>query len=265
MVRHGDGPTRRLRRAVFGGFRRDSVLPALASLEAQLDRMSEALDRVGQDRERLSVTLKETRSELEAERERGEQLAFQAEVRGAEIEAAARTAATRIVAEAEEQADRLRHDGSLRIRDVADRLEDLLRVRDQLLGELRGILDAYSGLLAEAEGRPLAEAEPPAPTPLPKLLPSPVDAGLYPRQVELYAGPFADFAELAAFERSLTRLPKVEDVHIRQFGGDRAEIELTLSEETPLVHDLTAHLPYAMDVRPDEENGHLVVEVEGAA
>jgi hypothetical protein len=76
---------------------------------------------------------------------------------------------------------------------------------------------------------------------------------LFPPRVELAAGPFADFAELSAFERSLSKLPKVEDVHVRHFGDDRAEIELTLTEERPLVDDLIRHLPFPVDVMADDD------------
>ena len=39
-------------------------------------------------------------------------------------------------------------------------------------------------------------------------------------------GMLPDFAELSAFERSLARLPKVDDVYIRTFGDDRIRKEL---------------------------------------
>ena len=88
--------------------------------------------------------------------------------------------------------------------------------------------------------------------------------GLFPRLVRLDAGPFHDFAELAAFERSLADLPKVEDVHVRHFGDERADIELTLTEETPLLHDLDRHLPYRLVTTPIDEN-HVTVHVEAVA
>lgn len=251
---HDDGPRRWLRRRLLGGYDPHDVELVLASLNEQLDHMAESLDRVWRDRERLSAELTDARGEFDVElaRERA---------RGDETEAKARAKAAQLLAAAEEAATRLRHDAGMRVRDAAQRLEDLLRVREQLLGELRGIVDAYDSLLRdiEQERAPLAPAF--AGDGAPQRAAAP--AALFPRRVELDAGPFADFAELAAFERSLTRLPKVEDVHIRRFGEERADIELTLTDETPLVHDLLAHLPYAMEVRPEDE-ARLLVEVREA-
>ena len=55
----------------------------------------------------------------------------------------------------------------------------------------------------------------------------------------------------------------MEDVYIRTFGEERAEIELTLTEETPLLHDLTAQLPYKIDVTASDDN-RLTVDLAAA-
>jgi hypothetical protein len=87
---------------------------------------------------------------------------------------------------------------------------------------------------------------------------------MFGRRVEVDAGPFADFSELHAFERALADLPNVDDVHVRRFTHDRAEIELTLAVETALVRDLTSRLPYRMDVDVSGEN-RLAVQVRKEA
>jgi hypothetical protein len=254
-----------LRRAVFG-YRRSDVIDALESLGAQLDTLARNLDQTWREKESLRVELVTLRRrhthELELQR-----------LRGARFEAEGRAEAARIVAEAEEQATRIRVESSRRASDGASRLENLLRVREHVLGELRGILQAYGSLLEEVEqGRPLervvAEEErsldevlTPTRPPLEHIAGT---GDLFPTRVELDVGPFADFAELSAFERSLTRLPKVEDVYVRRFSGDRAEIELTLSEERPLVHDLTHHLPYLVRVRRHDDRLEVEVGVPAA-
>src|SRR5262249_18637137 len=68
-------------------------------------------------------------------------------------------------------------------------------------------------------------------------------------QIELDAGPFNDFAALAAFERALGSLPKVEDVYIRRFEGDRAIIDVTLEEPAPLLESMAERLPYRLDIQ----------------
>jgi hypothetical protein len=78
--------------------------------------------------------------------------------------------------------------------------------------------------------------------------------------VELDVGPFADFAALSAFERSLVHLAKVEDVYVRRLADDRALIELTLSEPAPLLQTMRETLPYSIDVRSANRT-RLVVNV----
>jgi hypothetical protein len=234
------------------------VLAVLESMHAQLDHMAASLDKVWSEKQAAVEELVLVRAEYEA------RLAEE-RARADRVEAEARAEAARIVADAEEQAARLRREAGRRVGDEATRLDELLRVREQLLGELRGIVAAYGDVLGRAEqGRiaAVARAPEPAPSALPQIAPVGL-AGLYGRHVELDAGPFNDFAELSAFERSLAGLPKVEDVYIRTFGEERAEIELTLSEETPLLHDLTSQLPYKLDVTANDDN-HLTVELAAA-
>lgn len=261
----GDTALLRLRRSVLG-FRRADVIAELERMHRQLDTIAGSLDETWREKEELKAELAATirRQEQDAERIR---------THAEQIEAEARAEASRIVAAAEEQAARIRTDAGRRVADAAGRLEELLRVREQVVGELRGIVDAYGTLLDRIDsGRPpaaaaaaaAATAAPPEAAPAAReRVSGPGD--LFPRHVELEAGPFADFAELSAFERSLSRLPKVEDVYVRRFGDDRAEIELTLAEERPLVHDLTEHLPYRVVVTNGGDRLRVDVEIEAAA
>ena len=60
-------------------------------------------------------------------------------------------------------------------------------------------------------------------------------------------GKDADFTALSAFERSLARIPNVADVYVRWFTGDRALIDLVLSEPARLVVAMRS-LPYGVNV-----------------
>ncbi|MHB1244347.1 MAG: hypothetical protein ACYC1P_13255 [Gaiellaceae bacterium] len=268
----------RLRRSLFG-YRRADVVAALEHLGWQLDGLAASVDRLYLEREELRTRLNHAEASrsrvLEEQEERLERLERIAEdrlaldlARGDQHLAEARAQAARLLAEAEEQAARLRHEAGLRVGDAASRLEDLLRVREQLLGELRGLLVSYGDLLGEHEGRPLerpARSEPQAEeTPADGLPAVAENGGLFPRHVELDAGPFGDFTELSAFERALARLPKVDDVYIRSFGDERATIELSLTEQTPLAHDLTTRLPYGLRLERGDD-ARLLVEVLPAA
>jgi len=184
-------PSSWLRRGLFG-YRRHDVDLLVESQREQLGHLAESVDRLWRGNEALSAEVEDVRSQLAREVERR---------RTAETGAAA--AAARLVAEAEEQAARIRQTIGRRVADEATRIEDLLAVRERLLGELRGVLDTYSDLLHAADGKQLAAA-PDVRRPHPVAEPAaaayrPGERELYPRLVELDAGPFNDFAELAAF------------------------------------------------------------------
>jgi hypothetical protein len=252
-----------LRRGILG-FRRADVRQALETQRRQLTLLADSVDRLWAEKLELQSELAGVRAE--AERHAGE-----LEARAAQVEAESRAAAARLLAGAEEQAAEIRQDASLRVGDAVSRLDEVIRVREQLLGEIRGILSAYGDLLAQAEqGRiptlapqfeaavsGLAAQAVPQP---PRLAEVRAATGLFPRVVEIDAGPFTDFAELSAFERSLARVPKVRDVYVRRFDHDRAEIELGLSEETPLLHELTRHLPYRLSIN-GEDSAHLTIDL----
>ena len=260
-MREVDPATQWLRRGLFG-YRRQDVVVLLELQRKHLDELAASVERLWAEKRALADELVDVRAryelELAQERSRAEQ-----------AESTVRAKAATIVAEAEEQAARIRAEASRRVGDSAQRLEGVLRVREQLLGELRGILDAYGGLLERAEVDRIPTVSQPVevvePRPRGALAGdhAPAGADVFGRRVELDAGPFSDFAELAQFERSLAQLPKVEDVYIRSFADERAAIEVTLSEETPLVHELR-RLPYSMEVTPGDDS-RLTVEVEQAA
>jgi hypothetical protein len=255
QLRADKGTERLLRRTILGGYHRRDVVLVVEGLREQLGDMAESLERSWQERERLVQEFAEERSALTRELERERDARAEREARG-------RAEASRLLAEAEEQAARIRHEAAKRVGEATSRFEDILQLREQLLGEVRGLVDGYGSLLERAEHQRFP-ATPESGEVLAHGLALSVaqrDGGLFARRVELDVGPFADFAELSAFERSLARLPKVEDVHIRRFGEERAEIELTLSEETQLVSDLTSNLPYRVDVKPEDER-HVIVDV----
>jgi hypothetical protein len=245
----------------FLGFKRSDVLGALESQRRQIGGLADSVDRLWTERLELQ-------SELDRVRAEAERRAAEVEARAAQVEAEARAAAAKLLAGAEEQAAEIRQDASLRVSDAVSRLDEVIRVREQLLGEIRGILGAYGDLLSQAEQGRIPSLTPRADTPAADDLPAVLSprlaearaAGLFPRVVEIDVGPFTDFAELSAFERSLARVPKVRDVYVRRFDHDRAEIELGLSEETPLLHELTRHLPYRLSIN-GEDGARLTIDV----
>jgi hypothetical protein len=152
---------------------------------------------------------------------------------------------------------------------IEAQLEELLRFRDQLNEAATKLVEDYSRLLEQisrAAGEAPAPAAPPPPTPSaghvtfpvpPPAAPSP-ESALHSGNVEIEAGPFADIAELAAFEQAVRRVPNAEDVVVPTFDGGRAVVELRLAAEMPLVFELRRASDRAFDVEHSEP-GRLVL------
>ncbi len=98
--------------------------------------------------------------------------------------------------------------------------------------------------------------QPPAPTPsatqanaAPVEPPAPTSPLVHHGQVTLTAGPLADVAAAAVFERAVERIPAVARARVKRFVDDRAVIELTLLETVTLADELRRVLPYPFEVQ----------------
>jgi hypothetical protein len=275
-----------------GGYRREDVELALAELRLTLRQLDNDIESLrGRNRE-LEGELANARSQVELYRAKEQELTqtmAAALRRATEIEDNAGARAREIVSQAEEDAARIRADATRRIEETNSRFNELLRLKSNLLDAMRGIVGDFDRAISRAErgeqpfpGAPLDPSEPvPAaayavphrpsdvppvtPSPTPPPVPPPAESQgeeeqLFETRVELDVGPFADFAALSAFERSLVRLAKVEDVYVRRFADDRALIELTLSEPAPLLQTMRETFPYSIDVRSANRT-RLVVNV----
>ena len=90
-------------------------------------------------------------------------------------------------------------------------LHELTAAHERLLTSSRELLAAFSDALANAQPRP---AEPAAP-------------------IGVAVGPFADTAALRRFEESLSVLPEVRSVVVREYAGtDRVIVDVLLSGPT---------------------------------
>jgi hypothetical protein len=81
--------------------------------------------------------------------------------------------------------------------------------------------------------------------------------------VVIDAGPFTDITTLQSFEQSLTRVPGAADVYVRSFEGDRALVDVRLSNPVPLVHLLRNELPWSIIAR-EAGSGRLSIDVVAA-
>lgn len=251
-------PTLRYRR-FGGGYRRAEVLYHLRELEAIVRRLelglaaaqgrsqelTESLAAAAVQAQALTGRADAAERELEAERRRADDRVEAAEHR-----------ARAILAEADEQAARIRGGAYLKVDEIGRQLEEILRLRSTMTVSLRGILEDVGVALAriergellaapgQAAATPTAERTAAAPSSPPF---APADEQLFERKLEIDVGPFADFASLSEFERALAALPRVDDVYVRRFQGERATIELAMAHEQPLLALLRGTLPYGFE------------------
>jgi hypothetical protein len=146
-----------------------------------------------------------------------------------------------------------------RMAEVADQLEQLMRLRREL--ELRAHeLESVAQPVATQVPGPEARApEPPAAAalaaavswPRPDSAPTPGtarapgaagaatgEAAWFEGHVEVDAGPFADIAALGDFELKLAQLPQVAAARVRGYSANRALIDVHLRGPAALVRDL---------------------------
>jgi hypothetical protein len=235
-----DFSTPKLRRAWLSGYRVSDVEVLLAQfrmrvtgLQRELDSLKDRLLRTESERDGARTLV----AELSAERETA--------IR------AGRTQVEQMLEEARLDAARIRAAAALEEERTRTRVEELLKLRDTLATTIRSVTRDFERTMAGVEEPPAAEPTPePAPVApaVPDVFPAAHTGDLFDRRVELEAGPFEDFASLAAFEQALGGLSKVEDVYIRRFEGDQATIEVTLHEPAHLLDEMNARLPYRLTV-----------------
>ena len=250
-----------LRRAWFSGYNAADVEVILAQFSLRVSQLwnelqatKERLDEADRERRELTRLLEEShRRELELAGTAG-----QAQALRSQAEADGRRHAQEIVDAAHLDAARVRSEAALEAEQARSQVGELLRLRETLASTMRAFTREFDAVMSGGERvaapapSPSAAAPPlAAPVPLPAervVAPLPPTASVFDRNVEIEAGPFTDFASLSAFERELGVLPNVENVYIRRFEGDRATIEVTLDEPSPLLDELTRRLPYRLSI-----------------
>ena len=235
-----------LRRGLFG-LRRHDVDDLVDRHRAEVASLAASVDKLWREKEALADELARTREELAASGRNGHE-----------------------TVEAEERVlSRLRREVTQQVADANRRLEDLLRVREHLLAELRGVIDTYGVALENVDaGRPLRGLADVTPATAPQLdvaahihTPVAIDT-VFGQRVEIAARPFDAFSDLSSFERALGHLPTVRDVYIREFEDGAAVIELSFAERRPLVQDLVTHVPYRLAVEETAED-RVTLRIDG--
>jgi len=229
----------RFRRAL-GGYDREQVDAALDAREARLARLEaeaqrlaervverekklqEALGRLGEDAENMftSGTVSALTKGLE------------------EIYATARRQATRIRMKALDDAVQM-----------ADRVTELTKLRDELTARV-GELAERAGINLGGEEREPVGTEPVKPF-----------AGIYEGAVEVEVGPLADFGQLTGFEDAASGIDGASEIRVRRFANKRATVSMNLDSPVELLRELEERAPFEFKVR-DTRSDQLILDVD---
>lgn len=242
------------RRTLIGGYRVGDVEVLLAQLRLLVTQLEEKANLATARLEHADADRRYVDDRLRDVQRREDAVATaQAQLREsqADAERVAEGIANDLIERAQSQASELLAQAKAEAQTARSEIEELVRLRNSLSSAVSEIVRHFERVTDVAPSRPQAPeasaTEPPFTEP-PRALSAVQATELFGREIEVDAGPFSDFASLSAFERALHALPKVEDVYIRRFEGERALIDLTLEEPAPLLDEMTERLPYTLDV-----------------
>ena len=139
-----------------GGYRREDVEFALAEMRLTLRQLDNDLTSLHDRNRELEGELARTRSEIEAFRAKEQELWQTMSIalrRAEEIEEGATARAREIVAQAEEAATRIRSEASSRIEETRAQFNELLRLKDNLLEEMRRVVGDFDHAISDVGRR----------------------------------------------------------------------------------------------------------------
>ena len=139
-----------------GGYRREDVEFALAEMRLTLRQLDNDLTSLHDRNRELEGELARTRSEIEAFRAKEHELWQTMSIalrRAEEIEEGATARAREIVAQAEEAATRIRSEAASRIEETRAQFNELLRLKDNLLEEMRRVVGDFDHAISDVGRR----------------------------------------------------------------------------------------------------------------
>jgi hypothetical protein len=155
-----------------------------------------------------------------------------------------------IYGQARRQATRIRMKALDDAVQMAERVTELTKLRDELgarIAELAEVARARLGM--EAEG--------------PQLGPGPAAAadGMYAGQVEVEVGPLNDFAQLTGFEDAAAGIRGASEIHVKRFSRGRATVSMNLADPVELLRELEERAPFDFVVR-DMRRDQLSLDID---
>jgi uncharacterized protein YigA (DUF484 family) len=148
-----------------------------------------------------------------------------------------------IYGQARRQATRIRMKALEDAVQMADRVTELARLRDELgtrVVELAEVARARLGM-EEVVSAPAT--------------------GRYAGEVEVEIGPFRDFAQLTGFEDAAAAVNGASEIRLTRFADRRATLSLQLDDPVELLRELEERAPFDFVVR-DTRRDQLVLDID---
>ncbi len=156
-----------------------------------------------------------------------------------------------IYGQARRQATRIRMKALDDAVQMADRVTELSKLRDELGTRISELAEVARARLGIEEGRPPVGMEP-AQT---------AADGVYSGPVEVEVGPLSDFAQLAGFEDAAAKIRGASEIRVKRFSGGRATVSMNLEGPVELLRELEERAPFDFVVRDTHRDG-LVLDVD---
>jgi len=164
-----------------------------------------------------------------------------------------------IHAQARQQATRIRMKALDDAVQMADRVSELARLRDEL-GSRVVDLAGRAGIGSDQAAEEAAPPEEAAAGGDPAAAAGSED-GIYEGDVEVEVGPLNDFSQLAGFEDAAARVDGADEIKVRRFSGRRATVSMSLSEPVELLRQLEEHAPFEFKIT-DQRSGRVVLDID---
>jgi hypothetical protein len=221
----------RFRRAMRG-YDPDEVDAALKARDARLARLEREAQRL---------------AERVVERERRLQDALKRP-----MAAAVTKGIEEIYGQARRQATRIRMRALDDAVQMAERVSEMSRLRDELGARISELAEVARLRLGMEEEERAAVGTEPAQTAAP---------GVYAGEVEVEVGPLRDFAQLTGFEDAAAGVEGASEIRVKRFTDRRATFAMNLENPVELLRALEERAPFEFIVRDTRRDG-IVLEVE---
>ena len=153
-----------------------------------------------------------------------------------------------IYGQARRQATRIRMKALDDAVQMADRVTELSKLRDELGTRVADLAEVARARLGLEEGRPAVGTEPSR-------------SGVFAGEVEVELGPLSDFAQLTGFEDAAAGIHGASRIRVKRFSGGRATVSMNLENPIDLLRELEEKAPFDFVVR-DTRRDQLVLDID---